>query len=73
MLRSPTLYGIPHDKLRDDRLLERHREDLIHTSASLLDKHNLIRYDKKSGNFQVDLSLLPKLKEFTVRFCQSIR
>ena len=53
MLRSPTLYGISHDKLRDDRLLEHHREDLIHTAASLLDKHNLIRYDKKSGNFQV--------------------
>ncbi len=53
MLRSCTLYGISHDQLRDDRLLERHREDLIHTAAVLLDKHNLIRYDKKSGNFQV--------------------
>ena len=54
MLRSPTLYGVSHDLLRNDRLLEHHREDLIHTAASLLDKHNLIRYEKKSGNFQVN-------------------
>ena len=53
MLRSPNLYGVSHDDLKDDKLLEHRREDLVHTAASLLDKHNLIRYDKKTGAFQV--------------------
>ncbi|KAK6185571.1 hypothetical protein SNE40_007775 [Patella caerulea] len=53
MLRNPTLYGISHDQLKDDPLLQQRRKDLIHTAASLLHKHNLCRYDKKSGNLQV--------------------
>ena len=53
MLRSPSLYGVSHDKLADDPYLERYRCDLVHTAAAILDKHNLIRYDKKTGNFQV--------------------
>lgn len=27
--------------------------DLAHTAASLLDKHNLIKYDRRTGQFQV--------------------
>jgi len=53
MLRSPTLYGVTHEELAEDPELEQRRLDLIHTAASLLDKHNLIKYDRKSGNFQV--------------------
>ncbi|ESO86122.1 hypothetical protein LOTGIDRAFT_239637 [Lottia gigantea] len=53
MLRNPTLYGISHDQLKGDPLLQQRRKDLIHTAASTLHKHNLIRYDKKSGNLQV--------------------
>jgi len=53
MLRSPNLYGISHESLRDDKLLEKWRADLIHTAACLLDKHNLIRYERKTGHFQV--------------------
>ncbi|XP_019626472.1 PREDICTED: U5 small nuclear ribonucleoprotein 200 kDa helicase-like [Branchiostoma belcheri] len=52
MLRNPTLYGVSADT-KDDPLLEQRRIDLIHTSAAMLDKHNLIKYDKKTGNFQV--------------------
>ncbi|XP_035672627.1 U5 small nuclear ribonucleoprotein 200 kDa helicase-like [Branchiostoma floridae] len=52
MLRNPTLYGVSSDT-KDDALLEQRRIDLIHTSAATLDKHNLIKYDKKTGNFQV--------------------
>ena len=36
----------------DKRLLER-RLDLAHSAAVLLDKNNLIKYDRRSGNFQV--------------------
>ncbi|ESO10442.1 hypothetical protein HELRODRAFT_183600 [Helobdella robusta] len=50
MIHSPALYSVPVDS---DFLLEGYRSDLIHTAASLLDKHNLIRYDKKAGHFQV--------------------
>lgn len=35
------------------------RRDLIHTAATLLDKANLIKYDRKSGNFQTtDLGVI---------------
>ena len=36
----------------DPRLLER-RLDMAHSAAVLLDKNNLIKYDRRSGNFQV--------------------
>ncbi|XP_014118096.1 PREDICTED: U5 small nuclear ribonucleoprotein 200 kDa helicase, partial [Pseudopodoces humilis] len=53
MLRSPTLYGISHEDLKSDPLLEQRRLDLVHTAALMLDKNNLVKYDKKTGNFQV--------------------
>ncbi|KFQ20546.1 U5 small nuclear ribonucleoprotein 200 kDa helicase, partial [Merops nubicus] len=53
MLRSPTLYGISHEDLKGDPLLEQRRLDLVHTAALMLDKNNLVKYDKKTGNFQV--------------------
>jgi len=52
MMRNPVLYGIERDALENDRNLENRRRDLIHTAASLLSKHNLIKYDRKTGNFQ---------------------
>jgi pre-mRNA-splicing helicase BRR2 len=53
MLRAPQLYGVDPDDLESDRLLDQRRADLIHTAASQLSKCNLIKYDKKSGAFQV--------------------
>eukprot|EP01113_Clastostelium_recurvatum_P015961 TRINITY_DN1902_c1_g1_i1.p1 TRINITY_DN1902_c1_g1~~TRINITY_DN1902_c1_g1_i1.p1 ORF type:complete len:2154 (-),score=847.63 TRINITY_DN1902_c1_g1_i1:92-6553(-) len=53
MLRNPALYGIGADEPEEDPLLEQRRIDLIHTAASLLDKNNLIKYDRKGGAFQV--------------------
>lgn len=53
MLRSGSLYGISGDTQKDDPVLEQRRKDLIHSAASLLDKHNLMKYDRKTGNFQV--------------------
>ena len=55
MLRAPQLYGIDPDDLENDRLLDQRRADLIHTAAAQLNKCNLIKYDKKSGAFQVSL------------------
>lgn len=51
MLRSPSLYGVSHDQLKDDPLLQQRRKDIIHTAAIALDKNNLIKYDKKTGQF----------------------
>lgn len=49
MLRNPGLYGISEEGLREDRTLKRRRLDLAHTAASILEKHHLVKYDRKSG------------------------
>ncbi|XP_030492966.2 DExH-box ATP-dependent RNA helicase DExH12 [Cannabis sativa] len=53
MIRNPTLYGLEADVLKRDVTLEERRADLIHSAATILDKNNLIKYDRKSGYFQV--------------------
>ncbi|KAK1376812.1 U5 small nuclear ribonucleoprotein helicase [Heracleum sosnowskyi] len=53
MLRNPTLYGLGPDALSKDRSLEERRADLVHTAAAILEKNSLIRYDRRSGFFQV--------------------
>jgi len=51
MLKNPDLYNIPKEE--QDERLEQRRIDLAHNAAVLLDKSNLIKYDKKTGHFQV--------------------
>ena len=58
MLRSPQLYGISVDKLKEDPTLEQHRADLIHTAAVSLEKSQLLKYDRKSGQLQGNWSLV---------------
>ncbi|EGD81008.1 ASCC3L1 protein [Salpingoeca rosetta] len=53
LLRNPALYGVTADDLRNDPKLERFRANLVHTAALQLDKSNLLKYDRKTGNFQV--------------------
>ncbi|KAA0033568.1 DExH-box ATP-dependent RNA helicase DExH12-like [Cucumis melo var. makuwa] len=53
MLRNPTLYGLAADAPTRDITLEERRADLIHSAATILDKNNLVKYDRKSGYFQV--------------------
>ncbi|XP_072177738.1 U5 small nuclear ribonucleoprotein 200 kDa helicase-like [Diadema setosum] len=53
MMRNPTLYGIPADAKDTDRDLDQFRIDLIHAALVLLDKNNLAKYDRKTGNIQV--------------------
>lgn len=52
MLRAPGLYGVPLGAVDADPLLLDRRLDLVHSAALLLDKHGLIRYDRKTGNMQ---------------------
>uniref|UniRef100_T1JH32 U5 small nuclear ribonucleoprotein 200 kDa helicase n=1 Tax=Strigamia maritima TaxID=126957 RepID=T1JH32_STRMM len=53
MVRAPTLYGISHDDAKEDPEREQRCANLIHTAAVQLDKNNLMKYDKKTGHFQV--------------------
>uniref|UniRef100_A0A915HM77 U5 small nuclear ribonucleoprotein 200 kDa helicase n=1 Tax=Romanomermis culicivorax TaxID=13658 RepID=A0A915HM77_ROMCU len=53
MLKSPQVYGISPEQRDSDQLLEQRRADLIHTAAVSLDKGGLIKYDRKTGNFQI--------------------
>eukprot|EP00602_Paraphysomonas_sp_CaronLab_P009686 CAMPEP_0185022718 /NCGR_PEP_ID=MMETSP1103-20130426/5423_1 /TAXON_ID=36769 /ORGANISM="Paraphysomonas bandaiensis, Strain Caron Lab Isolate" /LENGTH=2181 /DNA_ID=CAMNT_0027554929 /DNA_START=20 /DNA_END=6565 /DNA_ORIENTATION=+ len=53
MLRNPEMYSISADELNSDPVLMQRRMDLAHSAAVILDRHNLIRYDRKSGMFQV--------------------
>ncbi|OIT21539.1 dexh-box atp-dependent rna helicase dexh12 [Nicotiana attenuata] len=48
MVRNPTLYGLKTDFALDERCA-----DLVHSAVTLLDKNNLIKYDRKSEYFQV--------------------
>ena len=52
MLRNPALYGIPVEARDEDPKLEQWRCNLIHTAAVQLEKSQLIKYDRKTGNFQ---------------------
>ncbi|ERN11506.1 hypothetical protein AMTRI_Chr03g43880 [Amborella trichopoda] len=53
MLRNPVLYGLTTDAIEKDKTLEERRADLVHSAATILDKNNLVKYDRKSGYFQV--------------------
>ncbi|KAJ9583779.1 hypothetical protein L9F63_021869 [Diploptera punctata] len=53
LLRASTLYGLSQDRLKEDRLLEQYRADLVHTAALHLDRSGLVKYDRKTGHFQV--------------------
>jgi pre-mRNA-splicing helicase BRR2 len=52
MLRNPSLYGIPVENIENDKTLLQRRVDLAHAAATILDKQNLIKYDRKSGTLQ---------------------
>ena len=52
MLKNPTLYGVSVDELENDPTLLQRRLDLAHSAALVLDKANMIRYDRTSCVFQ---------------------
>jgi pre-mRNA-splicing helicase BRR2 len=51
MLRSPGLYRVGPE-YENDTVLEQRRVDLIHAAAHVLEKGNLVKYDRKSGALQ---------------------
>ena len=52
MMQNPPLYGVPLDAVDADPLLQDRRLDLAHTAAALLDRNNLVKYDRRSGSLQ---------------------
>lgn len=52
MLCNPQLYGVPLDAMDADPLLQERRLDLAHTAAAMLDRNNLVKYDRRSGSLQ---------------------
>jgi pre-mRNA-splicing helicase BRR2 len=52
MLKNPGVYGITDEESNGDPFLIQRRTDLIHSAANLLDKHGLVKYDKRAGIFQ---------------------
>lgn len=52
MLCNPQLYGVPVDAVESDPQLLERRLDLAHSAAVQLDRHNLIKYDRRSGSLQ---------------------
>ena len=50
MLKSPALYGVGADYEADIGLGQK-RADIIHSAASLLEKSQLIKYERVSGQF----------------------
>lgn len=51
MMKDPMTYGITQEELDEDKLLIKRRSNLIHSAALLLNRHNLVRYDKRGGTF----------------------
>ena len=54
MLKSPALYGVGADYQEDDLGLIQKRADIAHSAAVLLEKCQLIKYDRQSGRFIVE-------------------
>jgi pre-mRNA-splicing helicase BRR2 len=49
MRKAPAVYDVPVDELEKDPTLHQRRLDLIHSAAVLLDKHQMIKYDRRTG------------------------
>ncbi|KAL2915246.1 Pre-mRNA-splicing helicase BRR2 [Polyrhizophydium stewartii] len=52
MLRNGGIYGVTLDDAENDPYLVQKRIDIVHAAAIILDKCNLVKYDKKTGRFQ---------------------
>ncbi|EFC50388.1 U5 snRNP-specific spliceosomal protein [Naegleria gruberi] len=52
MLRNPLLYGITKEDVEHDKNLYHWRRDLVYSAALILEKNGLIKFDKRSGDFQ---------------------
>ncbi|KAF9267488.1 Sec63-domain-containing protein [Marasmius fiardii PR-910] len=52
MMKSPGLYGVGIDYQEDDEGLIQKRADIVHSAAVLLEKCQLLKYERATGRFQ---------------------
>ncbi|KAF9006973.1 Sec63 Brl domain-containing protein [Cyathus striatus] len=52
MLKDPALYGVGVDYQDDDLGLVQKRADIVHSAAVLLEKCQLLKYERSTGRFQ---------------------
>ncbi|KAF5370279.1 hypothetical protein D9758_006929 [Tetrapyrgos nigripes] len=52
MLKDPVLYSVGVDYLEDDPSLIQKRADIVHSAAVLLEKCQLVKYERSTGKFQ---------------------
>ena len=52
MLRNPNLYSVSHEEFKADKTLEKHRCNLIYSAACVIEKSQLIKFDRRTGQFQ---------------------
>jgi pre-mRNA-splicing helicase BRR2 len=52
MLKAPALYSVGIDYQQDDEGLIQKRADIAHSAAVLLEKCQLIKYERSTGRFQ---------------------
>ncbi|KAJ8517086.1 hypothetical protein ONZ45_g5700 [Pleurotus djamor] len=52
MLRSPALYDISVDYQEEDGGYVQKRADIVHSAAVMLEKCNLLKYERSTGRFQ---------------------
>lgn len=52
MLRSPLSYSINIDDPEETTTLSKRRKELCHAAATMLEKHHLLKYDRRSGTLQ---------------------
>jgi len=52
MLKDPVLYSVGVDYLEDDPTLVQKRADIVHSAAVLLEKCQLLKYERSTGKFQ---------------------
>jgi pre-mRNA-splicing helicase BRR2 len=72
MLQSPSLYSVGPDYISpDDPSLIQKRSDIIHSAAVLLEKCQLVRYDRVSGEYTLNFSFLHSGSKYIVRVLTS--
>ncbi len=52
MMQIPNTYGIDWETAESDRKLRNFRQRLIHVAATVLERANMVKYDRRSGEIQ---------------------
>ncbi|EAU82983.1 DNA polymerase theta/eta [Coprinopsis cinerea okayama7 len=52
MLKDPALYNVGADYMEDDEQLVQKRADIVHSAAVMLEKCQLLKYERSTGRFQ---------------------